>query len=134
MTPEREQRAGALFLTAIELGSAERDRLLLSIEIEDPSLRSEVEALLRADERNADGFLRAPIAEAALNELEQAVAARANRVADVGRIGAYRVIQELGRGEHAVVYLAEQDQPVHRRVAVKVLLAGSESAEIVRRF
>jgi len=134
VTPEREHRAGALFLTAIELGSAERDRLLLSIELEDPALRAQVEALLGADERNADGFLRAPIADSVLNELEKSVAARAHRGTDTGHIGAYRVIKELGRGEHAVVYLAEQDQPVHRRVAIKVLLAGSESAEIVRRF
>ena len=49
-------------------------------------------------------------------------------------IGPYRVLQVLGEGGMGVIYEAEQTNPVHRRVAVKVLRPGFESAEIVARF
>src|SRR5687767_12879239 len=50
------------------------------------------------------------------------------------KIGHYRILQVLGQGGMGVVYEAEQTTPVHRRVAVKVLRPGFESAEIVARF
>src|ERR1043165_2657905 len=62
-TPEREHRAGALFLTAAELGTEGRESLLAEVGKSDPALRLEVEALLEADRRNSDGFLRGPITD-----------------------------------------------------------------------
>ena len=51
-----------------------------------------------------------------------------------GRIGPYRVIGVLGEGGMGVVYLAEQDTPVRREVALKVLRAGNYGAETMARF
>ncbi|MBM4063115.1 MAG: tetratricopeptide repeat protein, partial [Planctomycetes bacterium] len=50
------------------------------------------------------------------------------------RIGPYRIVAERGRGGMGVVYLAEQQEPVARRVALKVLKPGMDSREVLRRF
>ena len=50
------------------------------------------------------------------------------------RIGRYAVLELLGEGGMGVVYLAEQDEPIHRRVAVKVIKAGLSSREVLARF
>ncbi len=49
-------------------------------------------------------------------------------------IGPYRVLELLGEGGMALVYLAEQVEPVRRRVALKILKAGMDSKQIVARF
>ena len=49
-------------------------------------------------------------------------------------IGRYRLLQEIGEGGFGVVYLAEQTEPVKRRVALKVLKPGMDTREIVARF
>ena len=49
-------------------------------------------------------------------------------------IGPYKLLEKLGEGGFGVVYLAEQQQPVRRRVAIKVLKAGMDSKQVVARF
>ena len=49
-------------------------------------------------------------------------------------IGPYKLLQELGEGGFGIVYMAEQDQPVHRRVALKIIKPGMDSAQVVARF
>jgi serine/threonine protein kinase/formylglycine-generating enzyme required for sulfatase activity len=50
------------------------------------------------------------------------------------RIGPYRLIQRLGEGTFGVVFLAEQERPVHRRVALKVLKGGLDAGQWLARF
>ncbi len=50
------------------------------------------------------------------------------------QIGKYVLLERLGEGGFGVVYLAEQREPVRRRVALKILKAGMDTAEVVARF
>jgi len=56
------------------------------------------------------------------------------RVAPGDRIGPFKVLQLLGEGGFGAVYQCEQEEPVRRRVAVKVIKAGMDTAEVVARF
>src|SRR5262249_29612515 len=49
-------------------------------------------------------------------------------------IGPYRVLEQLGEGGMGTVWLAEQHEPVRRRVAVKVIKAGADSRQVLARF
>jgi WD40 repeat protein/tRNA A-37 threonylcarbamoyl transferase component Bud32 len=49
-------------------------------------------------------------------------------------IGPYQLLQKLGEGGMGAVYLAEQQQPVQRRVALKIIKAGLDSAHVIARF
>jgi serine/threonine protein kinase len=50
------------------------------------------------------------------------------------RIGPYKILQKIGEGGGGVVYMAEQTEPVRRRVALKILKLGMDTKKIVARF
>src|SRR5262245_23766637 len=49
-------------------------------------------------------------------------------------IGPYRLLQRVGEGGMGEVWLAEQTQPIHRQVALKIIKAGMDTAQVVARF
>jgi WD40 repeat protein/serine/threonine protein kinase len=51
-----------------------------------------------------------------------------------GRIGPYKLLHPLGEGGMGTVYLAEQERPIRRRVALKVIKPGMDSAQVIARF
>ncbi|MEM8930230.1 MAG: serine/threonine-protein kinase, partial [Acidobacteriota bacterium] len=122
MTPEDWVQADAVVQQILDRPEG-RAEILARACGDRPELRREVEALLDADAR-ADGFLRRPLLDAPVPSAEQ--------FAPGGRIGPYRLIEEIGFGSASRVYLAERDDAHYRRqVAVKVVDPGPESGELV---
>ncbi|MFO1497005.1 MAG: serine/threonine-protein kinase, partial [Verrucomicrobiota bacterium] len=101
----------------------ERDGFLIERCRDQDGLREQVVSLLEADQ-DAGGFLAPPLPPAAGGATE--------RVSE--RIGAYRLLQPLGEGGCGVVYLAEQEDPVRRQVALKVIKLGMDTKQVVARF
>src|SRR5262245_51573592 len=50
------------------------------------------------------------------------------------RVGPYKLLQQIGEGGFGVVFMAEQEKPVHRRVAFKIIKPGMDSAQVSARF
>jgi serine/threonine protein kinase len=50
------------------------------------------------------------------------------------KIGAYKLLQQLGEGGFGSVFLAEQEQPVRRQVALKIIKLGMDTRQVVARF
>src|SRR4029077_8578717 len=103
----------AVFTEALRLPREERDRYLSEACKGDGELRRRVEVLLEAYEQAGD-FLGRPAAERAPKAAAQ-VLAGAEKPGD--RIGHFKLLQQIGEGGYGVVYMAEQEEPVRRRVA-----------------
>jgi len=95
-------------------------------------LRQRVEALLRASE-DAGDFLEHPPAELREDpQLGEVTAALAEKGGDW--IGRYKLLQQIGEGGCGVVYMAEQEQPIRRRVALKIIKLGMDTKSVIARF
>ena len=94
---------------------------------EDATLRERVEELLRAH-GDAGSFLESPAVKPTM------IAASTRTEAAGNVIGPYRLIEPIGEGGMGVVYLAEQTEPVRRRLALKVIKPGMDTRQVVARF
>src|SRR5215831_4839206 len=50
------------------------------------------------------------------------------------RIGRYKLLEQIGEGGFGVVWMAEQEEPVHRRVALKIIKLGMDTKQVIARF
>ena len=95
-------------------------------------MRQRIEALLLAAEQ-AGNFLEEPptgLTKGAGSTL--AITEPSERTGD--RIGRYKLLQQIGEGGCGVVYMAEQEEPVRRRVALKVIKLGMDTKSVIARF
>src|SRR6185369_6857329 len=98
----------------------------------DTALRRRVEALLRAAESVSD-FLEAPPTGLS-GDADSTLPASELSEKPGERIGRYKLLERIGEGGCGVVYMAEQQEPVNRRVALKVIKLGMDTRQVVARF
>lgn len=112
-----EQRR--LFDACLDATEEERERLLA--QCVDATVSTEVRKLLRAHAQVPDSLPRFQ-----QNQFRELAAPR--------QIGPYRILERIGEGGMGDVFLAEQQEPVRRRVALKILKLGLSTREVLARF
>ena len=134
MTHPSWSRAKQVFNEALEKSGPERLRFVDSACGEDAELRSQVLVLLAAHDR-AGGFMVATGGGADAAARAIAGGASEEPIEEPGtRIGPYKLLQVIGEGGFGVVYMAEQVEPIHRRVALKIIKPGMDTREVIARF
>src|SRR5207247_1597400 len=133
-------RESLVFNAALQLPVNERAAYLGETCRGDIELHSRVTALLQAHER-AGAFLQDPADRPSLKAFEAAA-----RQTHVGRnqlaplvetcgdhVDRYKLLQQIGEGGCGIVYMAEQEEPVRRRVALKVIKLGMDTKQVIAR-
>ncbi len=126
MSDLRKRRIEELARKAAELAAGERSAFFSAACEGDDDLRREAEALLDSGSVPGDKAIPSTIG---LGTAAGAAPVTGDRV-----FGPYSLLQLIGQGGMGEVWLAEQKQPVRRRVAVKLIKAGMDTQEVVARF
>ncbi len=118
-----------IFEQALEIQSpSEREAFLGKVCLGDPQLKNRIQRLLAAD-NDGDHFLPASPEASTLSQPELSVDEETGTL-----IGRYKLLEKIGEGGWGVVYMAEQSDPVSRRVALKIVRLGMDSKQIIARF
>ena len=128
---EQSNREVEILNAALELSGSERVGYLGRACAGDDRLRQRVAELIRAHEQ-AESFLESPPAGIDFNRTARLNVPPAEKPGD--RIGRYKLLQQIGEGGCGVVYMAEQEEPVRRRVALKVIKLGMDTKQVIARF
>src|SRR5512137_566416 len=121
-----------IFNAALEIPSeAERAAYVAQACAKDENLRHKVETLLRAH-AGADEFFRTAEVRPSPGGTIQVTCPVTEKPGD--RIGRYKLLEQIGEGGCGVVYVAEQAEPIRRRVALKVLKLGMDTKSVIARF
>lgn len=119
-----------IFLKALDLPEGPlREEYLSKVGQADPALRARVNELLQSDAPST--FL----ATVVTNDPPRARSSVSARFEGPGStIGRYKLLQEIGEGGMGSVFMAAQEEPVKRRVAVKIVKQGMDTRQVVARF
>jgi serine/threonine protein kinase/tetratricopeptide (TPR) repeat protein len=120
----------SIFLAVLEIDDlAERAAYLDRACAGDPDLRAQVEQLLVAHEASGT-FMGRPAPDRLAATTDQPCPTEGPGTI----IGSYKLLEQMGEGGFGVVFLAEQTQPVRRKVALKMLKPGMDTRQVVARF
>jgi serine/threonine protein kinase len=127
-SPESDE---TLFADALALPADERACFLDAACKDDAARRQRLDSLLKASE-SAKGFMESP---PLAGQNEATAASLSSSGENAGQqIGRYKLLQKIGEGGCGIVYMAEQSEPVQRRVALKVIKLGMDTKAVVARF
>ena len=117
---------GDVFSVARHIESQEARRAYLDqVCAGDDALRDRILLLLDQDRR--DSFLEAPLLSPPANK-------EISSDNDGQMVGPYKILQQIGEGGFGVVYMAQQQKPVRREVALKIIKPGMDTKEVIARF
>jgi serine/threonine protein kinase/WD40 repeat protein len=117
-----------IFNAAVKLAPEKRAAYLDQACGDNPDLRREVESLLRAHDLSG-GILREEPAGPQATAHYEPITERVGAV-----IGPYKLMEQIGEGGFGLVFVAEQQQPVRRRVALKIIKPGMDTRDVIARF
>jgi serine/threonine protein kinase/Flp pilus assembly protein TadD len=131
--PTKAPSLDTIFCAAIEIASPEsRAEFLAAACGDDAELRHRLEKLVTAHFQ-AGGFLERPaVATDPDGTAGWYAAGPAHEPGTI--IGPYKLMEQIGEGGMGIVYVAEQTQPVRRKVALKVIKPGMDSKQVIARF
>jgi serine/threonine protein kinase len=143
MNPPPSNRADEILNAALKGDSIHREAFIIGACGEDAALLAEVRALLEENETMPTAYRAIPAAESLTAvDLDATIkdAPGTRPIIQPGieregeRIGRYKLLQEIGEGGFGTVWMAEQVEPVTRRVALKIIKLGMDTREVVARF
>ncbi|MCC6491389.1 MAG: protein kinase [Pirellulales bacterium] len=120
----------SIFFAALEKSSvAERAAFLEEACGGDAALRGEVDRMLAMHPR-VGGFLEQPAIAVEVTAYHEPLLAEQPGA----RVGAYKLLQQIGEGGMGVVFMAEQTEPIQRTVALKIIKPGMDTRQVIARF
>jgi serine/threonine protein kinase/WD40 repeat protein len=122
-----------IFSTALHRAPAERTAYLDEACSGQPTLRQRIEELLKAQPELGE-FMENSTEINAPDAAERIQLNVTSEERPGTRIGRYKLLQKIGEGGCGVVYMAEQEEPVRRRVALKVIKLGMDTKSVIARF
>ncbi|MEO7317467.1 MAG: serine/threonine-protein kinase, partial [Chthoniobacteraceae bacterium] len=128
--PKPPARAEVTFNSALARPPAERAAFLAEACGDDAALHAEVRALLAAHEA-ADDLVKT---DTPLSPEVEAELARLKPEEGGEMIGPYKLREQIGEGGFGTVWVADQEKPVRRRVALKIIKMGMDTKEVIARF
>ena len=120
-----------IYRVAAELPAGKRPAYLEAVCEGRPEMRARIDRMLEVG--GIAAFLQHGANETVPAEIETELAGL-NPDEGGGRIGNYKLLQQIGEGGFGVVWMAEQIEPVRRRVALKILKLGMDTKEVIARF
>jgi tetratricopeptide (TPR) repeat protein len=115
-----------LFTEAMQLPAEQRPDFLRAVCGGNAELRANVEALLKAQQESGEFLEQGP------EEINAQTTGPGEKPGDW--IGRYKLLQQIGEGGCGVVFMAEQEEPVHRKVAIKIVKPGMDTKAVIARF